>query len=40
MREVINGMNIPYGKSCLDKLYLLEHEGVVPDLDYNRVLPE
>jgi hypothetical protein len=31
-------MNVPYGKSCSDKLYSLRTEGNVPDHDYNHVL--
>lgn len=33
-------MNIPYGKSCADKLYVLRQEGYVPDHDQNNVLLE
>jgi hypothetical protein len=38
MREVIEGMNVPYGKSCADKLYMIRKEGFVPDYDHNNVL--
>jgi hypothetical protein len=40
MREVIEGMNLPYGKSCVDKLYMLRQEGFVPDHDFQNVLTE
>ena len=40
MREVIEGMNLPYGKSCIDKLYMLRQEGFVPDHDFQNVLTE
>ncbi len=33
-------MNIPYGKSCVDKLYMIRQEGYVPDHDHNNVLPQ
>jgi hypothetical protein len=38
MREVIEGMNMPYGKSCVDKLYMLRQEGFVLDFDHTNVL--
>lgn len=33
-------MNMPYGKSCVDKLYMLRQEGFVSDNDNNNVLTE
>lgn len=33
-------MNLPYGKSCVDKLYMLRQEGFVPDHDFQNVLTE
>jgi len=33
-------MNIPFGKSCIDKLYQIRNEGCVFDHDQTNVLPE
>ena len=40
MDEIIKGLNIPYGKSSLDKLYVIRQEGYLPDFDHNNVIPE
>lgn len=31
MDKIIEGMNSAFGKSCIDKLYILRVEGHVPD---------
>jgi len=33
MQEVIDGLNIPYGKSCVDKLRILIKHGFIPPED-------
>jgi len=38
MREVIEWMNIPYGKSCPDKLFSIRKEGYVPNNDFGNAL--
>ena len=40
MREVIEGLNLAYGKSALDKLFQIRSEGHVPDYDNHNILPE
>lgn len=38
MQEVIDGLNIPYGKSCVDKLRILKKEGYIGVEDNNNIL--
>lgn len=40
MNEVVEGLNLAFGKSALDKLYQIRNEGFVPDYDNNNILPE
>lgn len=40
LKEVIEGLNLAFGKSALDKLFQLRNEGYVPDYDNNSILPE
>jgi hypothetical protein len=35
LKEVIEGMNLAYGKSSLDKLFQLNKEGVVSESENN-----
>jgi hypothetical protein len=37
---VVDNMNIPYGKSVVDKLYSLQSMGLVHSYDLNNVLIE
>lgn len=39
-REVIDGLNMAYGKSSLDKLYQIRRDGFVGDYDLGNILPE
>ena len=40
MKEIIDGMNQPYGKSCIDKLCHIRNEGYVLEYDNYNILPE
>jgi hypothetical protein len=40
MQLIVDNMNIPYGKSAVDKLYALQSFGIVHDNDLSNVLSE
>ena len=40
MRDVIDGLNLAFGKSAVDKLFQIRTEGNVSDFDNNSILPE
>jgi len=40
MREVIEGLNLAYGKSAVDKIFQIRSQGYVDDYENHNILPE